>query len=47
LTAKNEFENFDHLTRKLLKVPHNEIKAELDAERAKKKRKKKKPGANK
>ncbi len=43
-----EFRDFDNVMRKLLKVPHSEIKAKLDAEkRAKtKKRKAKEPSAS-
>jgi hypothetical protein len=44
-----EFENFDRTMRDLMKVPHSEIKAALDAEKAakqKKKRKAKKPSAS-
>jgi hypothetical protein len=43
-----EFNNFDRTMRDLMKVPHEEIKAELDAEKAQKpKRKaKKKPSAS-
>jgi hypothetical protein len=45
-----EFENFDHAMRKLMSVPHSEIKAALDAEKQeklkKKKRKAKKPSAD-
>ncbi len=36
----NEFENFDRTMRELVKVPHSEIKAKLDAEKRAKKRKK-------
>jgi hypothetical protein len=39
---ENEFKNFDRLAREILKVPHSEIKAKLDAEKAAKKRKKSK-----
>jgi hypothetical protein len=50
MTAKSqsEFENFDRTMRDLMSVPHSEIKAALDAEKAaKKKRKaKKKPSAS-
>jgi len=35
-----EYERFDHLMRLLIKVPHSEVKAKLDAEKAAKKRKK-------
>jgi hypothetical protein len=44
----SEFENFDRTMRDLMSVPHDEIKAALDAEKAekhKKKRKAKKPSA--
>jgi hypothetical protein len=32
----SEFENFDQTMRKLISVPHGEIKAQLDAEKAQK-----------
>lgn len=38
----NEFENFDRTMRELIKVPHGELKAKLDAEKKAKKRKKSK-----
>jgi hypothetical protein len=45
-----EFENFDRTMRDLMSVPHDEIKAALDAEKAEKqkkqKRKAKKPSAS-
>lgn len=45
-----EFENFDRTMRELIQVPHGEIKAALDAEKAAKKgrerRKTKKPSAS-
>jgi hypothetical protein len=42
MTQKNkEFENFDSTMRKLIQVPHSEIKAKLEAEKAEKQRKKK------
>ena len=41
----NEYEKFEQLTRDVLKVPHAEIKAKLDAEKAAKKRKKSKKSA--
>ncbi len=44
-----EFDNFDRTMRDLMSVPHDEIKAALDAEKAekqKKKRKAKKPSAS-
>jgi hypothetical protein len=45
-TTNNEFNNFDRTMRKLMSVPHSEIKAKLDAEkREKKKRTAKKPSA--
>jgi hypothetical protein len=37
---KSEFENFDRTMRELMKVPHSEIKAKLDAEKKAKERKK-------
>jgi hypothetical protein len=39
---KNEYDNFENLTRQLVGVPHSEVKAKLDAEKAAKKRKKSK-----
>ncbi len=36
-----EFDNFDRTMRDLMSVPHDQIKAALDAEKAAKKRKKK------
>ncbi len=45
--TNNEFEKFDATMRQLMKVPHSEIKAALDAEkREKQKRKAKKPSAS-
>jgi len=41
-----EYENFDRTMRDLVKVPHSEIKAKLDAEKKAKKRKSKKPSAS-
>jgi hypothetical protein len=38
----SEFDNFDRTMRGLLRVPHSEIKAKLDAEKKAKKRKKSK-----
>jgi hypothetical protein len=35
-----EFDRFDQTMRELMKVPHSEIKAKLDAEKRAKKRKK-------
>lgn len=37
-----QFDNFDRTMRDLMKVPHEEIKAELEAEKASKARKKRK-----
>jgi hypothetical protein len=49
-TTTDEFQNFDRMMRKLMTVPHSEIKAALDAEKAakrgKKKRKAKKSSAS-
>ena len=36
----SQYKKFDRLLRDLVKVPHSEIKAKLDAEKAAKKRKK-------
>ena len=41
-----EFQKFDSTMRRLIKVPHSQIKAKLDAERAAKKRKPKKTSAS-
>jgi hypothetical protein len=41
-----EFDKFDSTMRGLLRVPHSEIKAKLDAEKKAKKRKAKKPSAS-
>jgi len=49
MKSSNEFENFDRTMRDLMSVPHSEIKAALDAEKAAKKKKrkaKKKPSAS-
>jgi hypothetical protein len=40
MKLSKEFENFENMARTLLKVPHAEIKAKLDEEKAAKKRKK-------
>jgi len=39
-----EFENFDQTMRKLMTVPHSEIKARLDAEKVEKAKRPKKRG---
>ena len=47
MTAKenaDEFQRFDSTMRNLMKVPHSEIKANLDAEKAEKARRPKKRG---
>ncbi len=41
MNKRNEFENFDRTMRALMSVPHDDIKAALDAEKAAKKRKNK------
>jgi hypothetical protein len=43
---QSEYDKFDSTMRKLLSVPHSEIKAKLDAEKAAKKRKPKKTSAS-
>jgi hypothetical protein len=40
--ASTEYDAFDRTMRELIKVPHSEIKAKLDAEKKTKKRKTKK-----
>jgi len=35
-----EYDNFENLARRIISVPHSEVKAKLDAEKAAKKRKK-------
>jgi hypothetical protein len=42
----SEFANFERMMQKIVSVPHSEIKAKLDAEKAAKKRKAKKPSAS-
>ena len=42
-----EFSKFDETMKKLMKVPHSEIKAKLDAEKKAKKRKKSAKGETK
>ena len=49
MSEKSQFSNFDETMKKLISVPHSEIKAALDAEKAekrKKKRKARKPSAS-
>lgn len=41
MSHSREFDTFDATMRKLISVPHDEIKAALDAEKAKKPQKKK------
>jgi hypothetical protein len=36
MEQSKEFQNFDQTMRQLIKVPHSEIKAKLDAEKSKK-----------
>ncbi len=40
-TSTSEFEKFDRTMKRLLSVPHSEIKAKLDAEKAEKAKKRK------
>ena len=42
MPEKSEYEKFEKLTSAVLKVPHGQIKARLEAEKAAKKRKKSK-----
>jgi hypothetical protein len=46
MKANQEFEKFDRTMRELMKVPHSDIKAKLDAEKKAKKRKHKKNSAS-
>jgi hypothetical protein len=46
MKTKTEYDKFSDLMGKLIKVPHSEIKAKLDAEKRTKKRKKTKPSAS-
>ena len=41
MKSSDEFQNFDRTMRDLMSVPHSEIKAALDAEKAAKKKKRK------
>jgi len=41
--TNSEYDNFDRTMRDLISVPHDEIKAALDAEKAEKQKKKRKP----
>ncbi len=47
-SRNQQFDNFDRAMRELIKVPHSDIKAKLDAERSAKtkKREAKKPSAS-
>ena len=47
MKRNQEFENFDAAMRKLISVPHDRIKAELDKEKADKSRKPKSGAASK
>jgi hypothetical protein len=42
MKSKTEFENFTEMMGKLVKVPHSEVKAKLEAEKRAKRRKKSK-----
>ena len=44
MTNSKEFEKFDNTMRHLMKVPHDEIKAKLEAEKAEKAKRPKKRG---
>jgi hypothetical protein len=46
MKRSQEFENFDSTMRKLLAIPHSEIKAKLDAEKAEKQKRKDKKKAS-
>jgi hypothetical protein len=42
MKSKTEYENFDRTMTELMKAPHSEIKAKLDAEKRAKQRQKRK-----
>ena len=44
--GKTEFDKFDNFMRRLIAVPHSEIKAKLEAEKRAKKRKKARASAS-
>jgi hypothetical protein len=46
MRKNSEYDNFTNLMNKLIKVPHSEIKATLDAEKKAKKQKSKKTSAS-
>ena len=46
MKRSSEYNRFDNFMTKLLKVPHSEIKAKLDAEKAAKKRKAKRASSS-
>ena len=46
LRDNQEYDKFDQMMHRLIKVPHSKIKAKLDAEKAEKKRKPKKTSAS-
>lgn len=46
MRKNSQFDKFDHTMRNLMKVPHSEIKAKLDAEKKAKKRKPKETSAS-
>jgi len=46
MKSGNEFKKFNQTMHELMKVPHSEIKAKLDAEKEAKKRKSKKISAS-
>lgn len=46
MRESKEFDNFDATMKRLVAVPHDKIKAKLDAEKAAKKRKPKKASAS-
>jgi hypothetical protein len=45
MTKSSEYDKFDRTMRQLIRVPHSEIKAKLEAEKAEKKRKSRKTSA--
>jgi hypothetical protein len=46
MTKNREYDNFDRTMQELLKVPHSELRAKLDAEKTEKQTKKRKSRAS-
>jgi hypothetical protein len=46
MNKSSEYDNFERMMQRLIKVPHGKIKAKLDAEKAEKQRKPKRTSAS-